>query len=117
MDLDTAFKKHGGWIEQFCTAIFNQDTLDIEIYENDNHCELGNWLHGEGKTKYGKLNAYSRLVSSHAAFHKVAGKVVLAINAKEFKQAEHLLSENGEFAIASDMVRSAILKIKQENNL
>ena len=116
MDLDSAFQKHGGWIEEFCTAIFNQDTLDVAVYENDNLCELGKWLYGDGKAKYGKLNAYSDLISSHATFHKLAGKVVQAINAKDFKHAELLLGSDGEYAAASRLVHSAIQKIKLENH-
>jgi len=91
--------------------------LDVAVYEKDNECELGKWLYEEGKIKYGKLGAYTELISSHAAFHKVAGKVVQAINAKDYKHAEHLLSQDGEYATASHLVHSAILKIKQENHL
>ena len=117
MDLESAFQKHGGWIEEFCAAIFKQDTLDVNLYENDNHCELGKWLYGDGKAKYGKLNAYSELISTHAAFHKVAGKVVQAINAKDYKHAENLLNTGGEYATASGLVHSAIQKIKQESQM
>ena len=116
MDLESAFQKHGGWIEEFCTAIFNQDTLDVSLYQNDIHCELGQWLYGDGKAKYGKLNAYSDLISSHAAFHKLAGKVVQAINEKDYKHAENLLAKDGDYATASRLVHSAILKLKAENH-
>lgn len=113
MDLDSAFRKHGGWIEEFCTAIFNQDTLDVAVYQNDNHCELGKWLYGEGKIKYGEFNAYADLVASHAAFHKVAGSIVQAINAKNYKLAEELLGENSQYATASQKVHAAILNLKK----
>lgn len=117
MDLESAFQKHGGWVEEFCTAIFNQDAVDAATYEKDNHCELGKWLYGEGKTQYGKLNAYTSLISSHAAFHKVAGDVARAINAKNFEQAESLLGKEGGYAKASHAVRIAILKLKEEAQL
>jgi methyl-accepting chemotaxis protein len=115
--LDSAFQKHGGWIEEFCTAIFNQDSLDAAAYEKDNHCELGKWLYGEGKAQYGKFNTYSLLVSKHAAFHEVAGRIVQAINAKEYKSAEDLLCSEGEYASASRAVHSAIMKLKEESHL
>lgn len=115
MDLDSAFEKHAGWIEEFCTAIFNEDTLDAAIYEKDINCELGKWLYGEGKAKYGKLNAYADLCSSHVAFHKMVGRVVKAINAKDYKLAEGLLGKEGEYATASHWVHSAIVKLKHEN--
>lgn len=117
MDLESAFQKHGGWVEEFCAAIFNQDTVDAATYGKDNNCELGKWLYGEGKTRYGKLNAYSILISSHAAFHKVAGEVAQAINAKNYELAELLLDKEGSYAMASHAVRIAILKLKEEAQL
>ncbi len=115
MDLDTAFQKHGEWIEVFCNAIFNQNSLDALAYEKDNHCELGMWLYGEGKKQYGKLNSYSCLVSKHASFHEAAGKIVQAINAGEYIKAEVLLGEEGDYAAASRAVHLAIKKLKEES--
>lgn len=117
MDLESAFQKHGGWVEEFCAAIFNQDAVDAATYEKDNYCELGKWLYGEGKMQYGKLSAYANLISSHAAFHKVAGEVAQAINAKNFGRAERLLDKEGAYAMASHDVRLAILKLKEEAHL
>ncbi len=117
MDLESAFQKHGGWVEEFCAAIFNQDAVDAATYEKDNCCELGKWLHGEGQAQYGKLNAYANLISSHAAFHKVAGEVAQAINAKNYAQAECLLGKEGGYAMASRAVRIAIQKLKEEAHL
>jgi methyl-accepting chemotaxis protein len=114
MDLELAFQKHGRWIEEFCTAIFDRDSLNAETYGKDNCCELGKWLYGEGQTQYGKYNAFSELVSRHAAFHKVAEKVALAINAKDYILAEYLLGEVGEYAAASHEVHKAIAKLKLE---
>lgn len=117
MDLESVFQTHAVWIEEFCTAIFKQDALDATTYEKDNYCALGQWLHSEGKTKYGKLNAYTDLISSHAEFHKAAGRVAQAIHEKNFGQAENLLSEAGEYAVASNAVRLAISKFKEEAQL
>jgi hypothetical protein len=117
LDLESAFEKHGGWIEEFCTAIFNQDTLDAATYEKDKNCELGKWLYGEANALYSGLNAYTNLITSHAEFHKVAGRVVQAINSKDYKQAEYLLGNDGNYAVASHSVYIAILKLKKETHL
>ncbi len=117
MDLESAFQTHAVWIEEFCTAIFKQDAPDAATYEKDNYCALGQWLYGEGKTQYGKLSAYPDLALSHAEFHKVAGRVAQAIYDKKFEQAENLLSEGGEYATASNAVRLAILKFKDEAHM
>ena len=117
MDLDSAFQKHGGWIEEFCTAIFNQNTVNVATYEKDNLCELGKWLYGDGMAQYGKLTAYTDLISSHAAFHKMAGRIAQAINAKDYTAAESLLGKDGEYAAASQSVHLTILKLKEEHHL
>jgi methyl-accepting chemotaxis protein len=114
MDLESAFQEHGRWVEEFCAAIFDRDSLNVETYGKENCCELGKWLYGEGNTQYGKFNAYSELVSKHAAFHKVAEKVAQAINAKDYILAEYLLSEEGGYAAASHDVHIAISKLKSE---
>jgi methyl-accepting chemotaxis protein len=116
MDLESAFQKHGRWVEDFCTAIFDQNSLDVETYGKDNCCELGKWLYGEGQTQYAKYDAYSELLSKHSAFHKVAEKVAQTINAKDYILAEYLLSEEGEYAAASHDVYIAIAKLKTEYN-
>lgn len=117
MDLDSAFEKHGVWIEQFCTAIFDRNSLNAGTYDKDDNCELGKWLYGEGKKQYGKLNTYNNLISNHAEFHKVAMKVAQSINAKDYKSAEELLGENGEYVLASQAVHQAIIKLKDESHL
>jgi len=116
MDLESAFQKHAGWIEEFCTAIFNKDTVDISAYAQDDCCELGKWLYGDGKAKYGELRAYADLISSHAAFHKVAGSVAQAINQKDYAKAEASFGKDGEYAAASHAVRMAITKLREETH-
>jgi methyl-accepting chemotaxis protein len=100
MDLESAFQKHGRWVEDFCTAIFDRDSLNVDTYGKDNCCELGKWLYDEGQTLYGKYDAYSNLVSKHAAFHKLAEKVAQSINDNDYILAEYLLSEEGGYAAA-----------------
>ena len=46
MDLDSAFNKHGVWVEQFCTVIFDANYPGVSAYDKDDNCELGKWLYG-----------------------------------------------------------------------
>jgi hypothetical protein len=116
MDLESAFQKHAGWIEEFCAAIFNKDTVDVGAYAQDDCCELGKWLYGDGKAKYGEMKAYADLVSAHAAFHQEAGKVAQTINEKNYAKAEELFGADGEYAAASHAVRAAIKKLREETH-
>jgi methyl-accepting chemotaxis protein len=115
MDLNEAIKKHTEWKIKFRTAIAAKETMDAETTSKDNCCELGKWLHGEAKTKYGKLSSYKECVAAHAAFHVEAGKVAKAINAKKYAEAEAIIDTS--FQKASSAVGAAVMQLKKEAGL
>ena len=105
MDLDTAIQKHAEWKMKFRSAMSQHESMDAATIAKDNCCELGKWLHGDGKTKFGKLSSHGGCVSSHAAFHVEAGKVAQAINAKKYTEAVAVCNDligNSSYAVASD---------------
>ena len=114
MNLDDASKAHLEWKLKFRGAISKQEQLDASTISKDNCCELGKWLHGEGKSKFGKLASHSECTQKHAAFHVEAGKVATAINAKKYTEAEAMLGAGTSFAQASSGVGVAILQLKKE---
>ncbi len=116
MDLLQAIQKHGEWKLKFRTAIANKETMDVATITRDNCCELGKWLHGEGKIKFGKLPSLAACVTKHAAFHTEAGKVATAINAKKYDAATGMLAA-GSYVDASSAVGAAIMKLKMEAKL
>jgi methyl-accepting chemotaxis protein len=117
MDLDTAIRKHAEWKIKFRTAISKQEIMDVACIGDDNCCELGKWLHGEGKTKFGQLDSHAVCNSSHKAFHVEAGKVAQAINAKKYSAAESMIGAGTAYTNASSVVASAIFKLKKEASL
>jgi methyl-accepting chemotaxis protein len=117
MDLDTALSKHAEWKVKFRTAISKQEAMDAETISKDNCCELGKWLHGEAKAKFGRLASYSTCVSKHATFHVEAGKIAKTINAKKFQEAEAMLGSSTAYAAASGAVGVAIIELKKEAKL
>jgi len=66
--LDKAFHAHTESKVKVRAAITKQETLDAETIGADDKCTLGKWLHGKGKTRYGKLPAFSQCVSSLLLF-------------------------------------------------
>lgn len=114
MDLNSAVEKHTEWKTKFRVAITKQETMDAATISKDNCCELGRWLHGEGKSKYGGLASHKDCVTTHAKFHEEAGKVAAAINSKKFDQATNMLSAGTTYAAASSAVGVAIMKLKKE---
>lgn len=117
MDLNQAIEKHAEWKMKFRKAITDHATMDVDTISKDNCCELGKWLHGEAKGKFNALASYTDCVSKHAAFHVEAGKVAKAINAKNFAEAETMISGNTQYAAASNAVGVAIMKLRKESGL
>lgn len=117
MDLNNAIEKHAEWKMKFRSAISRKDTLDAPSISRDNCCELGKWLHGEAKVKFGALPSHAQCVSRHAAFHQEAGKVAQAINARNYSAAEAMLNAGTPYASASSAVGVAILQLKKDARL
>jgi methyl-accepting chemotaxis protein len=116
MDLTQAVSAHVAWKTKLRTAISKKETMDINTISADNCCEFGKWLHGEAKAMSG-LAAYKDTLSKHATFHKVAGKVATAINARKYLEAEAMLGADTEYATASTAVSIAISNFKKEAGL
>jgi len=117
MDLDQAIERHAQWKVKFRQAISNKETMDAETISKDNCCELGKWLYGDAKAKFGKLASHSECVKRHTAFHLEAGKVAKAINAKDYAGASAMIEQGTPYAAASNAVAVAITKLKKESAL
>lgn len=114
MDLSDAMKAHAEWKIKFRNAITRKDTMDVATISADNCCELGKWLHGESKLKFGRLKSHADCVARHALFHQEAGKVAQTINASKFDEAAAMLGPNTPFFMASNSVIVAIGALKRE---
>jgi len=114
MDLSQAIHMHAEWKLKFRRAISGKEMLDAASIASDNCCELGKWLHGEGKIKYSGLPSHAECTVKHAAFHVEAGKVAAAINASKYIEAEAMLGGNAAYAAASSDVTIAITRLKKE---
>lgn len=117
MNLESAIGKHAEWKMKFRNAISKQAQLDAVTIAKDNCCDLGVWLHGEGKTKYGKLASYVECVRNHSAFHLEAGKVASAINAKKYAEAEAMIDGGTIYAKTSSAVGVSVMHLKKEARL
>lgn len=116
MNLDNALQEHIDWKVKFRNAIVKQGQMDTETIAKDNCCELGKWLHGEGKFEYISLSSYATVLSKHAAFHIEAGEIASLINAKKYIEAEALLCGDSPFTVISNEVGVAIMCLKLEAN-
>lgn len=113
MDLDKAVAAHAQWKTKFRAAITAKETMDAATIGKDNCCELGKWLHGEGKGQLGGKPEFTALVEKHKGFHVEAGKVATLINGKKFVEAEAAIGGATPFGRASTETGIAISRLKQ----
>lgn len=106
MDLEKAADAHTQWRIKFRTAIDAKQSLDDRNIACDDKCELGQWLHGDGRSKHAAKPQFQALVAAHKQFHAVAGRVATTINAGRISDAEAMLA--GAFQAQSRETISAI---------
>lgn len=108
--LDKAITAHSAWKTRLRSALESGMVPDVNTVRGDNLCDLGKWIHGEGKELEVKPELQD-LRAKHARFHVAAAAVVNLIAAKKKAEAAQSL-ESGEFAHASREVIAAITKLK-----
>ncbi|MCG2586776.1 CZB domain-containing protein [Massilia sp. TS11] len=99
---------------KFRSAMAKHEQLDAISIGKDNCCELGKWLHGEGKVRCGSLPSFTTVVQKHAEFHREAGKVAQAINAKKYDEAERMLGVTTPYGAVSNDLGGAIMRLRKE---
>lgn len=114
--LDNAVVSHARWKAKFREAIAQRLSIDEQIVCVDDACDLGHWLHGEGKIKHGNLPEFVRLIADHKAFHLEAGKVARIINSQDYSQADSMLENGTAFGYASSTVILSITALKRIAN-
>jgi methyl-accepting chemotaxis protein len=111
MDLYAAIGKHAKWKVRFREAIENSESLDIDTISADNCCELGKWLSSDAKRLLSASPALEDCIVKHAAFHREAGRVAEAINAKKMAEATDMISRDTAYAHASFALDGAIIRL------
>jgi len=114
MNFDDALAAHMNWKVKLRTAIGEKAQLDAATISRDDACVLGKWLHGEARTKYGKLPTYHQCMTAHAAFHREAGKIAKLINENKLPEAEAALGAGKPYSSASHTAVLAIQLLKKD---
>jgi hypothetical protein len=93
MDFDGAIKAHTSWMIRLFSYSrgTSKETLDFLTIQKDNLCDLGKWLHGEGR-KYATHPEFGELVRAHASFHRSAASILELIDQGKNTKAEQLLT-------------------------
>lgn len=114
MNLDNAVPTHAQWKTKLRTAIARREQLDVATLSRDDRCELGQWLHGDGKAGYSRFASHGDCVHKHLAFHAEVTKVALAVNAGQFDAAEAMLNAGTPYTRASSALGVSFLQLRKE---
>jgi hypothetical protein len=112
LDFQKWVAAHRDWRRRLLEYIdgIGKEELDETIVCQDNRCELGKWIHGNGRKFYGGEAIFQRLVYDHAAFHRSAGKVISLFKKRDEKNAHRAL--NSEFDLHSMHVINALEQLE-----
>ncbi len=116
-DEDLDFQKwigaHRDWRRRLIAYIDGQSTeqLDETVICCDDRCELGKWIHSNGKRFYEGEGTFRQLRDDHAAFHRAAGEVVGTFKVHGERQARRTL--NGDFDRHSMHVIAGLEKLER----
>jgi Chemoreceptor zinc-binding domain len=113
IDIDTAISAHENWklrLENYLAGKSSED-LKPEVICLDDKCQLGQWLHGNGKMRLGAYPAFSLLIARHQYFHVQASSVVALQQAGKGVEAQQVLT--GNYTHASKQVILLLNALKQ----
>ena len=115
ISLDNAIKAHADWRTKLRSAAQRRERLDADTVGRDDCCELGKWLYGSGKSKFGSRPNFVALLDAHKTFHQEAGKVARSINqGLPADKVETMLASGSGFGNASNTVTRLISQMKSE---
>lgn len=109
-EITKAIGAHGMWKTRLTQAIESgkMDT-SVETVRMDNQCAFGKWLHGTSLDSKDKTSAhYEGVKSLHAKFHQTAAQVVELALAGKKREAQHLMSLEGEYAKVSSKLTASM---------
>lgn len=69
---------HREWRQRIISYVEGNtaEPIDETVLTKDDHCELGQWIHGHGHKHFNNIPVFHEVKSDHAAFHHAAGKVI-----------------------------------------
>lgn len=112
LDIDAAIAGHENWkhrLSAYLEGVSNEKFVAEEICFDD-RCDLGKWLHGEGRAKLGRFAGFTALVQHHKMFHYAASNVVSLHQAGKEDEAAKML--NGQFSTHGNDVVEALNGLK-----
>ena len=112
LDVKQAIDSHVRWrqrLEDFIRGT-SFERLSAEAVAATYRCELGQWIHGAGKARYGHLDLFTDLETAHARLHEQSGTILEAAISGDREQALVRL-QAVEYSRATAKVKNLLAKI------
>jgi hypothetical protein len=101
------------WKDRLKQVISGKETLDPLAVAKDDQCDLGRWIHGEGKGKFAALPQYEEVRAAHAQFHRTAADVIRTVKAGDSATAQTMMAYGGAYYSASSACVNAITRLRK----
>jgi hypothetical protein len=97
LDIDMAVSAHENWKLRLSAFLDGASTEHFSAEEIcfDDRCDLGRWIHGDGKARLGSFPGFTALMGHHKMFHYAASNVVALSKAGKVNDAQAMLQ--GQF--------------------
>ena len=95
LDIETARAAHENWKLRLEAYLAGNSTEDFapEVICFDDRCDLGKWIHGQGKARLGQFPGFTALMGHHRMFHYAASNVVSLHKANHTEEARQMLGQ------------------------
>ena len=116
MNFDSAIVAHTSWktkLKAYCDK--KDGSLNAADAQSDQKCELGQWIHGEGK-KWAQKPAFIELKSRHAQFHAAAAALIRKVDSGQSVTTELAVGSGSEFSKCTSAVVNALVKLRDETH-
>lgn len=115
IDIKHAIDSHVRWrqrLDDFLRGGSAERLNPDEVAATD-RCELGQWIHGPGRARYGHLDLFTELEAAHAQLHRQSGLILSTAAQGQREQAlSHLQAV--EYSRATAKVKHLLAKIYVE---
>jgi hypothetical protein len=116
LDIDAAVLAHQQWKQRLLAHLAGnaEAGLDVERICSDDRCDLGRWIHGQGRARLGTFPGFTALRSHHRMFHHVACNVLALEKAGKRVDARRMVAD--QFEAYSDRVTEDLQLLQQVVN-
>lgn len=113
MNFDEAIKAHTIWKMKLSTYINNPDkSLNYKTVCQDNVCDLGKWIYGEG-SKYFSNQNFLKLKQIHGEFHREAANIIQKSDTHQDVREEVMLGSKSKFSNLSNEIVTILMQMRK----